>query len=51
VKGTVTFRNILPSTEILTLARMDYYSYNKDGGMPNNPETYKIEIKNIKIKW
>jgi len=49
IKGSITFRNILPSTELLTLARFDYYLYNKDGGY--GKDTEKIAIKNIKIKW
>lgn len=49
VKGTLIFRNVLPSTEKFSLVQLKYFLYNSDGGYSN--ETQTIEIKNVGIKW
>lgn len=49
VKGSVIFRNVLPSTEKFSLVQFNYFLYNSDGGTSN--ENHRIELKNINIKW
>jgi hypothetical protein len=49
IKGSITFRNVLPATENFSFARFDYNIENQDGGHAR--ETYKVEIKNIQIIW
>ena len=49
IKGSISFRNVLPSTEQFSFARFNYYCYNQDGGYGRT--AYKVEMRNIPIIW
>lgn len=49
IKGTIIFRNVLPSTDKFSLVKLNYNLYNSDGGL--GTDTYTIELKNLGIIW
>jgi len=48
-KGTITFKNILPSVEMFKFVSLPFSQENFDGG-GDSSEGY-AEIKNLKIEW
>ncbi|MCD4792953.1 MAG: hypothetical protein K8R54_06960 [Bacteroidales bacterium] len=48
-KGTITFKNILPSTEMFKFVTLPFKHKNYDGG--DNASEANAEIRNLKIEW